>query len=209
MSDDHPPFTLERAWEDLRYAVAMILTLFGGPADIAARKMLLNRTRQEILIWLAPIEAMARRILLLAALKLPTLNPTARLKRGAPIVNAMRDTPLPTLSDNPADWRVLFSDWPCASGASTERQTERRGRDGSGAARFCDYNAYPLARRIEALVRLVQHPAASIERMARKITVRRAHLCFAFGRYRHNAMPVETLLKEVQTHVDAALWNTS
>jgi hypothetical protein len=45
--------------------------------------------------------------------------------------------------------------------------------------------------------------------MARKITARRAQLCFAFGRYRHNAMPVHTLLEAVQAHLDAALLNSS
>ena len=37
MTDDSPPFTLERAWDDLKYAVGMILSVFGGPVEIAAR----------------------------------------------------------------------------------------------------------------------------------------------------------------------------
>jgi hypothetical protein len=207
MTDDTPPFTLDRAWNDLKYAVAMILTLFGGAAEIAARKMLLNRTRQEILIWLAPIEAMARRILLLAALRAAPPNPPERHKpHRAPLASAMRDAPLPDLSDNPADWRAVFSDWPSGCAHRRGEFAERREPEGK---RFTDYNAYPLARRIEALVRLARDPANAIKRMARKIAERRTQLCAAFARYRHPGGPVQTLLNEVQAHVDAALWNTS
>jgi hypothetical protein len=45
--------------------------------------------------------------------------------------------------------------------------------------------------------------------MARKIAQRRAWLPHAFSRYRHRALPVQTLLREAQAEVDAALWNTS
>ena len=207
MTDDGPPFTLQRAWDDLKWAVGWILSAVGSPSDIAAYKMMLARTRQEILIWLAPIEAMARRILLLAALKEPAPNlPGRRRKPDAPVENAFRDTPFQELSDNPADWRVLFNDWPHASGKPRENY---EGRPRAVLKRFTDYNAYPLARRLEALVRLARDPGAAIKRMAKKIAARRGQLCFAFGKYRHDGGSVQTLLNDVQARVDAVLWNTS
>ncbi len=196
---------LERFWDDLNYAVGLILSVFGGPQEIASRRMLIARSRQEILIWLAPIEAMARRILLLAALRAPAPNLPERRKRAAPIESALRDAPFRELSDNPADWRVLFNDWPRESGLRKQRAVLPQ----PVLKRFTDYNAYPLARRLEALVRLARDPSAAIQRTARKIAERRGELCFAFARYRHDAMPVQSLLNDVQRHVDAALWNTS
>jgi hypothetical protein len=214
MSDDEPPATLERFWDDLRYAVGMILALFGAPEAIAARRMLVRRTRQDILAWLAPIEAMARRILLLAALEAPACNAAAPTPSyRVPVLSAMRDTPFRELSDNPADWRVLFSDWPgdanCGAGAPARKRTAGEGAGASKDRRFADYTAYPLARRLEALIRLARDPGAAITRMARKIAQRRAHLARAFAPYRHRSLPVQTILARVQAQVDAALVNTS
>jgi hypothetical protein len=210
MTDDTPPFarqraTLEQFWGDLKYAVGMILSVFGSPSDIAAYKMMLARTRQEILIWLAPVEAMARRILLLAALTAQPPNlPERRRRPDPPVESALRDAPFHELSDHSADWRVLFNNWPHAGGQPREN-TGRR----PVLKRFTDYNAYPLARRVEALVRLARDPAAAIRRMAMKIALRRGQLRLAFARYRHDGGPVQALLDDVQAHVDAALWNTS
>jgi hypothetical protein len=206
MNDDTPPFTLQRAWEDLKYAVGLILSACGLPGEIAARRMLLNRTRQEILVWLAPVEALARRILLLAALKEPTPNPPERPRRGTAIASAMRDTPPPDLSDNPADWRAVFSEWPPGVGFPRKQSAEPGMPAGK---RMTDYNAYPLARRIEALVRLARDPSAAIKRMAKKIAERRAWLCFAFGAFRHHPTAIDTLLRQTQAQVDWALLNTS
>jgi hypothetical protein len=203
MTDDDPPFTLANAWEDLRYVVSMIVSVFGGPAQIAAQQMLLARTRQEILVWLAPIEALARRVLLLAALAAPVSNlPLERRKAAPPVENAFRDTPYQDLSDNPADWRVLFNDWPKTGGKG--RRSVRTMRTPSPG-----FNAYPLARRLEALLRLADDPGAAIRRMAAKLAQRRALVATAFAPYRHKGGPVQPRLEEVQAQVDAALWNTS
>ncbi len=214
MSDDQKPFTLERAWDDLRYALRWIVAACGWPAGIAARCVLSNKARQDILVWLAPIEAMARRILLLAALKAGVPNLLARRKhRATRIASAMLDAPLREPPENPADWRVLFSDWPRSSGA-VRREGDHAGpqilaKEDAGATHVPAHNAYPLARRVEALMRLADDPKPAIARMARKIAEHRALLLVAFAPYRHNALPVESLLAEVQAHVDAALLNTS
>jgi hypothetical protein len=159
-----------------------------------------------MLSWLAPIEAFARRVLLLAALKEPTPNLPEPTRRGEAIVSAMRDTPPPDLPDNPADWRAVFSEWPSGVGFPRKECADKRLR---ACTRFTEFNAYPLARRIEALVRLARDPRAAIKRMARKIAARRNWLLYAFSRYRHDARPVQTLLMEVQREVDTALLNTS
>lgn len=204
MTDDTPPFTLQRAWEDLRFAVNWLLSACGLPAEIAARRLMFPSTRQEILTWLAPVEAMARRVLLLAALKAPHNLPVRTITRDAPVRSAMRDAVYREPSDNPADWCVLFSDWP-----QEVRQPKRYDPRDMAVPRATQNNAYPLARRVEALIRLCRDPGAAIQRMARKIALRRGELRFAFKPFRHDGGPVQTLLNDVQAHVDAALWNAS
>jgi hypothetical protein len=74
------PTSREDAWAHLFDIIAMVIALFGTPAAIAAQRLLRRATRIEIPHWLAPLEALARRLLLLEAAELPPRN-------------AMRDAP--------------------------------------------------------------------------------------------------------------------
>jgi hypothetical protein len=162
-----------------------------------------------MLEWLAPVEALVRRILLLAALNAPApaANVRARHTRETPVRSALRDAWRWELSENPADWRVLFGVWPhgptrapAIANAIPWPATPRPA---------ADFNAYPLARRLEALLRVAENPAAAVARMARKLALRRAEAPRAFAPFRHPAGPVETILREAQEAVDATLEDTS
>ena len=96
-----------------------------------------------------------------------------------------------------------------ATGRKPARPPKRYDPRDIAVPRASENNAYPLARRVEALIRLCRDPGAAIQRMARKIALRRGELRSAFAQFRHEGGPVQTLLNEVQAHVDAALWNTS
>jgi hypothetical protein len=206
MDDEHRPYTIERAWEDLHYAVDLLLGFVGLPGDLARMRLVRRVKREDILVWLAPIEALVRRILLFVALQSPLPNFAPHCSRDLRLRSAMRDTPVQELSEESADWRVLFRVWPGANPRAAKRADAWTGQ---GGCRASDYNTYPLARRIEALVRVARDPARAIARLARKIAQRRAELWVVFAPYRHRGGPVQTILNEAQAAVDAALSDTS
>jgi hypothetical protein len=203
--DEPEPFTLDRAWEWLSTAVLWLVSVCGSPAQIAARLMLVRRTRQHILQWLAPTEALARRIALLAALAAPKVNFAPPSKRSPRITTALRDRPLRALPENPAEWRAIFTLEPSHAGgpAKTDIAFPR------ASTRPPAYNALPLARRIEALMRLVRDPKRVIARMTRALAARGKALRARFGPYPHRGGPVHTHLATTQAALDAAFSNTS
>ena len=76
--EDDEPFDLETAWAGLQHAIGMLLAVVGGCALAVAERMILTRAaRTEILQWLAPLEAFARRLLVVEALNLPAPNQPA------------------------------------------------------------------------------------------------------------------------------------
>ncbi len=182
--------------------IAMVIALFGAPAAIAAMRILRRATRIEILHWLAPLEALARRLLLLEAAELPPRNaPPARFVASGRIANALRDTPAP--SEDPAQWRVRFSLWPHGA----QRRSAREARIGQPAHSIKE-TALALAKRLEALSRLLQNRKAYVQRMASLLAARRDTAFTAFAPFRFPG-PVATLLAETQAQVETALANTS
>jgi hypothetical protein len=203
--DAPKPFVLADAFASLKDAVCWIINLWGAPEAIAAQKFLRRETRQHILQWLAPIEALARRVLLIAALEAPPANAAPTAAFLPPVRSALRDTPpAPDLSDDPTEWRTIFKVWPYARRVSAPARCEGVGLE---RTRGCD--AYPLAKRLEALIRLARDPASCIARLARRLALARRQAPRAFAPYRHRGGPVQTLLREAQAAVDAALANTS
>jgi hypothetical protein len=68
------PFDIQEAWQAVAMLYGYIASLFGGAAAIAERLLLRRQMRRDILAWLGPAEALARRVLLLKALSLPKPN---------------------------------------------------------------------------------------------------------------------------------------
>lgn len=210
MEDAEEPFTLNAAWEQVKVLLGFMAALFGTPGALAAQMYLRATSRLEILQWLAPLEALARRLLAIEALSRPPPNmpaPAVRL-RDAPVAGALKEAPAP--APDPADpetWRVVFNLWPGARAGA--RFSPRADLAEAPSEPPLLRNALPLARRIEALRRLAEAPDRALRRMAALLAARRAEAAKRFAPYaarkRLRACPAASLLESAQTHLAAAL----
>jgi hypothetical protein len=198
VENEDAPFSLENAWDHLDHLLALTLNLFGGVADIAASLFLRRQTRVEILQWLAPLEAWARRLLLIEALRRPAPNDPPPFAAAATLATEYADKPAPALAENPAQWRVRFNIGLGSASATKPAFTQRR-------ASSISYNAVALAKRLEALRRLIADRERYVQRLARRAHIAPTRTRRAFAPYRHRALCVETALKEAQREVDHAL----
>ncbi|MES1203246.1 MAG: hypothetical protein ABUS57_17550 [Pseudomonadota bacterium] len=78
---------------------------------------------------------------------------------------------------------------------------DRRGGD-------INFNALPLARRLEALRRVLENPQPALARLCRLIATQRAAVEAAFRPYRPRATCAQSALADAQREIDLAL-NTS
>ncbi len=188
------------AWAALQHAIMCMLAIFGGVAAVAERLILTRAGRIEILQWLAQIEATARRLILVEALKLPPPNAPPSFVPLAKLATAYADKPRPELPEDPEQWNVRFHVWSGARPAV--RKTIGVQATRSHAIQF---NAIPLARRMEAVRRLFDQRQAYAQRLALRVHHARARALKVFAPYRHRATAVQTLLRQVQAEVDLAL----
>ncbi|MGE3302360.1 MAG: hypothetical protein AB7M12_04545 [Hyphomonadaceae bacterium] len=160
-------FDLEDAWAGLAEMIGWVVSAFGAPGEIAQRLGFLRRDRSHFLAWLAPLESLARRLLFIEAVALPASNaPAAFIAKGR-ILNAFRDS---APADPPAEahaWRVAFR--VALLGRSPEAPPSSRPNWVSRQSRASLLNALPLARRLEALLRLAQGRASAVARLARRL----------------------------------------
>ncbi|MEJ0023001.1 MAG: hypothetical protein WDN76_05860 [Alphaproteobacteria bacterium] len=199
--EDDEPFDIAFSWADLQHAIAMMLAALGGCALAVAERLILTRkARIEILQWLAPIEAVARRLLLLEALKLPPPNePPPFMPRGK-LASAYADKPEAELSGDAGQWRVRFN----IGIASAPPKTASGGAMQALRSHPIQFNAIALARRIEAVRRLFDQREMYARRLALRVHRAPARARKAFAPYRHRATAVQTLLRETQQQVDLA-----
>ena len=198
-----PPFPLQDAWAHVGELYDWIVSLFGAPRALADRLILLRKQRHEILAWLVPVEALARRLLLLKALSLPKANTPPVFTPGARVAR-FADRAAPVMEEDAESWRVRFSVWPHGAtrkAASNPPLAMQRG----GAP---TENALPLARRLEALRRVLENPEPALKRLTRLLAARRKTAPAAFAPYRPPAGPCATPLAEAQEEL-ALAWNTS
>ena len=198
------PFSLSDTWQHVAELYGWIVSLFGAPLEIADKRALMRKDRREILAWLGPVEALARRLLLLKALSLPKPNqPAPPPAAQGKLVIAFTDRPEWSPGENAEDWRVSFRVLP--RGALRPRtgapQTDQRG----GAITM---TAFPLARRIEALRRVLENPEPALARLTRFLAARRDEVATAFAPFRPPAACCREALDETQEALELAL-NTS
>ncbi|MGE3303356.1 MAG: hypothetical protein AB7M12_09605 [Hyphomonadaceae bacterium] len=192
------PFDLEDAWAALAEVTSWIAALFGLPAAIAQRFALTRRSRAAILAWLAPAEALARRLLCIEAASLPAPNAPAPFAPKGRLANALRDAPARELDEDSARWRVAFS---LGFGSPAfDRPSEP-----PGSSRPFVPNAAALARRLEALLRVPQDRVRLVRRLAQRLHAASARAVRAFTPYRHRAPACASTLAAAQTACDAAL----
>ncbi len=199
--EDDEPFDLEATWADLQHAIAMMIAAVGCALAIAERLILPRKARIEILQWLAPIEAAARRLLVLDALKLPAPNQPPPFIPRAKLATAYADKPEAELPEDETKWTVRFHVWSAAA-PSMNKLAAAPPAVRSHAIRF---NAIPLAKRVEALRRLFDQREAYAKRLAQRLHHAPARARKVFAPYRHRATAVLTLMRRVQQQVDLAL----
>jgi hypothetical protein len=198
VENEDAPFSLENAWDHLHDLLGLTLRLFGGVGDIAAQLILRRQTRIEILRWLAPLEAWARRLLLVEALRRQAPNDPPVLSAKATLASTYADKPAPALAEDAAHWRVTFNMGLGPARSRPPAFTQKR-------AQAIGHNAIPLARRLEALRRLIIDSERYVQRLVRRAHHAPARTRRAFAPYRHRGFAVETMLKETQREVDRAL----
>jgi hypothetical protein len=199
--EEDEPFDLETAWAGLQHAMGFLLAICGGAAALAQRLLLRRASRIEILQWLAPLEALARRLLLLEALKLPAPNAPAPFAKKGKLASAFTDCPAPELPEDAEQWNVRFHVW--TAGARLAGQGA--GMVQTARTRPLNLNAIPLAKRIEALRRLYEQRGGYARRLAARLHHALPRACRVFAPYRHSATPVRSLLRDVQREVEIGL----
>ena len=200
------PFSLQDTWAHVAELYGWIVSLFGEPVDIADKRVLMRKDRRDFLAWLGPVEALARRLLLLKALTLPPANtPPAPPAAQGKLVIAFTDKPEWAPGEAAEEWRVVFRVLPHhALTRPKPASIVLSDRRGGGVA----YTAFPLARRLEALRRVLENPEPALKRLTRFLAARRSEIAAAFTKYRPQNSCCREALEETQEAVELAL-NTS
>lgn len=148
-------------WATVAHLVTWVINLFGDASFLAALGPIRPKLRREILAWLRPAEALARKLLLIEAARLPKPNLPAPAPRVRPPARARfgrRGFAMP----DPADWPVAFK-------AIPQRRSPR--------VRFKPrrpflFTALALAERLEALARVAADPERYAARLGRRLHAR-------------------------------------
>jgi hypothetical protein len=167
MRADKPPETRPRSaplalWRGARAFLETLFSLFGAPQHIAQAHVFSASAHALIAAWLRAGETILRQLLLVEAAALPQTDAPPPKPRQS--VRASRTTP-PALLDAPETWRVSFR---CC--ASTSGGAGGRWREHKSAKRF--FPSFPIAARLEAMLRVFNDPAPFAQRLARRIARR-------------------------------------
>ena len=149
---------------------------------------------------------LARRLLLLKALTMPKPNDAPPKALPGRIMIAFADRQIADIHPKSAEWRVRFNVMPMGALSRKPRTESGAGADRRGGA--VNFNALPLARRLEALRRVLENPQPALARLCRLIATKREAVAAAFRAYRAPANTVQTALSDAQRELDHAL-NTS
>ncbi|HWA22021.1 MAG TPA: hypothetical protein VG735_06460 [Caulobacterales bacterium] len=202
------PFSLSDAWQAMGDLYAAIVSLFGAPFDIAMQLILVRQNRRDILAWLGPVEALARRLLLLKALSLPTPNDAPTKAPPGRVVIAFADRPIEDIHPDSEKWRVRFCVMPHGVLRARRNAEPNAGLGADQRGGAINFNALPLARRLEALRRLLENPQPALTRLRRLLATQRAAVESAFRPYRPHATCAQSALDDAQREIDLA-FNTS
>lgn len=151
-------------WRTAAYLLDTIDTVFGAPAEIAARACMARPLHAHLVAWITAAEIFLRRLLFLEAKALgdisaPPARPTAPSKSAKPKTLEV---------NNPEHWRVSFrlsvAERRLPAGTLHQQINSRL------EANAPVYATRPLARRYEALLRVFRNPAPYARRLARLIS---------------------------------------
>ena len=149
-------FCLVSAWAAARRFYERVVALYGAAEHLARRAVLSARERRDLRAWLITLEALARKLLMVEALKL------AASRRAETRAHAERKSVAAPPARDPADWRGAFRFSPPAPRGSALCVVPRAAARGAP-------NLLPLARRLDALARVLAHPQRAVRALARKL----------------------------------------
>jgi hypothetical protein len=162
-------------WRIAAAFLGVLHTMFGPPETIAAKGVLTQKPYALLLSWLRCGEAMMRRLLLLEAQAYAKPN-TRPLLRAA---RKRERRPMSFEADAPETWRVSFRCFMDRRRPAGMRRTTPKARkprvsredrwsyENFPPPKF--HNAWPLAERYEALLRVFNDPAGYARRVSRRL----------------------------------------
>ncbi|MBL8551788.1 MAG: hypothetical protein JNJ73_17510 [Hyphomonadaceae bacterium] len=147
----------DAAWDFVRHLIEVVYALVGTPMQMVSHFLVTEVWRQDLLVWLAPAEKLARILLLAEAAELPR-TPLAPPRPRARARQRRAD---------PRDWKKTPSEqWSVSFAMFTAARARGRGRRGY---RLPHLHPDALAKRFEALVRVALNPAPYAARLARRL----------------------------------------
>jgi hypothetical protein len=152
-----PPNPHAELWDHVKYLVQWFGALFGDPIQLAQTILLTRNERDAMAQWLRMIETLLRRVLLIEAAALP--KPAFQARAPHPRRQRRRRM-IEHDAETPEAWRVSFHLIARAPRAALSRRT---------AAQAAPISAWPLAERLEAVLRVLENPAPHIARAARRL----------------------------------------
>ena len=153
-------FDLALAWAAARRFAQAIAALYGAAGDLAQRVAISAGERRDLKARLESLEALARKLLFLQARALPAIpvKPT----RPSGERKSVRVASEATAGHDARDWRVGFRFIPRPARAHAQSNAVR-------PARRPSLNLNGLARRVEALSRVLADPLAAAKRLRRRL----------------------------------------
>jgi hypothetical protein len=181
--DDLTPQLIDTARDLLGWIVRGVW----GPASYALQGRIWQWKKFEVLDWLRPLELLLRRMLLIEAFALagsqtlPHPRTTAMKAVSASAVSPPASTPPRTKRSfdpaRPETWRVAFVALPARSRSGPRRflppvQPDRAAGADIWAKRYRrrQVSALPLARRLEAAIRVINNPLPFVRRLAFRLS---------------------------------------
>lgn len=151
-------------WREASRLLVTLFNLFGEPHVLAFRHNVVGRDYKLILNWLRTVEALFRQLLLIEASHYAHDRAPTKPRAKRP-----RERREMTFTDeNPDAWRVTFRTTESQRGGAYRRGwKEKRSEPYLPPTTFHD--AWPLAERFEALLRVHNDPAPYAKRLARRL----------------------------------------
>jgi hypothetical protein len=165
---ENPRDMLPDLWAYGRLVFENLVQLFGRPADLITKHWLFGREARLCRDWIYNLENFVRCILIIAALTLDVVLPKRRADLAMRPVRAREERAKPD-ETGPSAWSVSLPVFPPERELRGRGQRKKKPPDQSTR----DYaDTLPLAKRMEALYRVLKHQ----ERYARRLAFRLARL---------------------------------
>jgi hypothetical protein len=151
-------------WREASRLLVTLFDLFGEPQVLAFRHNVVGRDYKLILNWLRTVESLFRQLLLIEA-----SNYAREDAPSKPYAKRPRERREMTFHpETPDAWRVTFRTTESQQGRTHRRGwKEKRGESYLAPTTFHD--AWPLAERFEALLRVHNDPTPYAKRLARRL----------------------------------------